>query len=111
MRPLRAGQFAHRVSLESVTRAVTASGYADTWTAYATNVPAQIIPATPGATAHFAMATIQTPVTHYVSIRHRSDLSVQHRVKVGTRALYIVGVQNVDEANRQWVLACEERAA
>jgi head-tail adaptor len=55
-------------------------------------------------------ATIQTPITHIVDTDYRSDLTAAHRLLFGTRALYVRGLQNVDERNKTLSLACEERA-
>lgn len=108
---MRAGRLRHPVSLQSSTKTRTVTGFRETWTSYAEEVPAEILSATPAIVERVVGSTVQTPVTHLVRLRYRSDVSVTHRVLFGTRALYIGGIRNADELNRELWLACEERAA
>lgn len=108
---VRAGRLRHIVSLEAPSRTPTEHGYQETWTAYATGIPVEIVPATPALVERSVMTTTQTPVTHLVRLRYRADVAVRHRVKYGTRLLYIGGLRNVDERGRELELACEERVS
>jgi SPP1 family predicted phage head-tail adaptor len=107
---MRAGKLRHRVALQASTRTITTDGYTDAWATYA-NEFVSIEPATPRSTATFVQATITTPITHVVRLRYRSDLLAKHRILHNARALYIAGMQNVEERNKEWILACEEKAA
>jgi len=107
----RAGTRRHRVALQSITgRTASGDGYLDTWATYDT-VWAAVLPATASAVERFTAGTLETPVTHIVEMDYRSALRPQHRVWLkSSRALYIRGVQNVEELDTTHVLLCEERA-
>ncbi len=107
---MRAGKLRHRVALQSQVRTITTDGYTENWTTYA-QVFASIEPATPRSTATFVQATITTPITHVVRLRYTDELLPKHRILHDARPLYIAGMQNVEERNREWILACEEKAA
>jgi head-tail adaptor len=117
------GRLNKEVHLQSVTRTTTANGVEEAWVTYAT-VRAAIEPATPARAERLLVATIQAAVSHFVTIWFRpsrtrredapgsyGQIHPSDRVLFGERALYIAGIQNVMEANRQLILACEERAA
>jgi SPP1 family predicted phage head-tail adaptor len=89
---------------------VTVEGYTSGWTTYAT-VRAAVDPATPRDVEHFVGSTITTPISHLVTMRYRAGVKAEDRVFFRNRALYIAGMQNPKEANRELVLACQERAA
>jgi SPP1 family predicted phage head-tail adaptor len=89
----------------------TPTGFTEDWESFAQGVPASIEPATPALVERVIGVTVTTPITHLVRLRYRSDVSAKHRVLFGSRALYIGGVQNIEERGRELVLACEERAA
>lgn len=108
--PRRAGERRHRVALQSSTRAADGDGYLDTWTTYAT-VWAAVKPVVASAAERTVANTLQVPITHVVELDYRNDLLPKHRVLLGTRPLYIRGIENQDERNITWVLSCEERAA
>lgn len=101
----------HRVALQRPTRTPTTEGFAETWDSYASSVAAAVEPATPSRVERQVAATVQTPISHIVTIRYRSGVLAKDRVLFGTRPLYIMGMQNPEERNRWLVLACEERAA
>jgi len=46
-----------------------------------------------------------------VTGRYHSGITVDTRITYGTRELFVKGVQNVDEANREMTLYCEETTA
>ena len=46
--------------------------------------------------------------SHVVTMRYRSDVTVDTRLVHGTRELFVRSVQNVNEANNQIVCVCEE---
>lgn len=47
-------------------------------------------------------------LSHRVTGRYRSDVTVDTRIVYGTRELFVKGVQNVGEQNRELVCYCEE---
>ena len=105
----RAGQRRHRVALQSMTgRTNAGDGYLETWATYGT-VWASVRPATPALVERIVGQTQTTPVTHVVEVDYRSDLLAAHRLLLGTRALYIRGLQNEEERNKTITMACEER--
>lgn len=108
--PRRSGDRRHRVALQAITsRTSSGDGYVDVWTTYAT-VWAGVRPAPVSGTERAVAQTQQVPITHLVELDYRSDLEARHRVLLGTRPLYIRGIQNEDERNVTLFLSCEERA-
>ena len=106
-----AGTRRHKVALQSVSQQATSTGFAETWTTYA-SVWASVQPASAGPSERPMAQTTQAPITHLVEIDYRDDLTQSDRVLFGgTRPLYIVGQQNIDERNITLRLSCEERAA
>jgi SPP1 family predicted phage head-tail adaptor len=107
----RAGTRRHFVALQSIpTTTPSSTGFSGTWTTYA-SVWASVSPAKAGQQERIAAMTTETPITHLVEMDYRDDLRSTHRVLLnGTRALYVVGQQNVDERNKTLLLSCEERA-
>lgn len=108
----RAGQRRHSVELQAITgRTAAGDGYVDAWETYAT-VWASVEPATASAVERLTAQTQQVPITHIVELDYRDDVLAKHRVLFReTRALYIRGIQNVEERDKTVVLSCEERAA
>jgi head-tail adaptor len=47
-------------------------------------------------------------VTHIVETRYHPQITYNTRIKHRDRYLYVRGIQNVDEQNRQMFLLCEE---
>lgn len=107
---MRAGLLRHQVELQAPTNTAGPDGNTQTWTTYAT-VPAAIDPATAALVERLIAGTTTVPATHLVSLRYRDDVRSTHRVLFGSRPLYIGGIHNARELNRQLVLACEERQA
>jgi SPP1 family predicted phage head-tail adaptor len=108
---MRAGTMRHRVVLQSLTTGETAGdgGYSETWADTAT-VWADVQPASASATEAVLGAAERAPITHTVRMRYRSGVTPRNRIKLGTRYLYVTGLQNIGEIDRELVLACEERA-
>jgi SPP1 family predicted phage head-tail adaptor len=100
----------HRVTVQGVTRtADSEGGYTE---AYAALSPSTwwvaIQPASVRSLERFVASTIQAKATHVVTGRYRSDVNTNTRLVFGSRTLYVRGVQNVDELNRELLVACEE---
>lgn len=107
----RAGDRRHYVALQSIpSQTASSTGFSGTWTTYA-SVWAAVRPAPASVSERTVASTTQAPITHLVEMDYRDDVRQTHRVLLGSRALYVVGQQNVDERNAALVLACEERAA
>jgi SPP1 family predicted phage head-tail adaptor len=100
----------HKIELQRSVNVVTPEGYTTDWDTYAT-MRAAVEPATPKDVENFVGATITTPISHLVTMRYRAGVKAEDRVLFRARALYIAGMQNPKEANRELVLACQERAA
>jgi head-tail adaptor len=47
-------------------------------------------------------------LSHRVSGRYRSDITIDTKIRYGSRDLFVKGVQNVGEQNRELILFCEE---
>ncbi len=107
-----AGDRRHRVTLERLTRTADgAGGYTEAWARIGTDPRyARVSPASARDVERVFGAKVQAPISHLVVVRHRSSdaLTAADRVRFGTRALQIRGIQNVDERNIDLVLACEE---
>ena len=107
---MRAGLMRHRVTLQTNTPVEEASGggYTDSWADTAT-LWANVQPAPAAGVEGVIAGAERVPLTHTVTTRYRSGITAKHRLKYGTRYLYVTGIQNVGERNREIVLACEER--
>lgn len=62
---------------------------------------ASIVPAPPG-------AFDENKTTHIVTIRYHAQVTFNTRITHRDRFLYVRGIQNVEERNRELVLLCEE---
>jgi SPP1 family predicted phage head-tail adaptor len=108
---MRAGQLRHRVVLQTLATGETPGdgGYSETWTDTAT-VWADVQPATAGGSEAVLGVAERSPITHTVRMRYRAAVTPRNRIKLGTRYLYVTGLQNIGEIDRELVLSCEERA-
>jgi head-tail adaptor len=123
---LEIGRMDKRIALQKKTPTVTSEGTVENWATYASDVAAAVEPSSPAAIERLVGATVQTPVTHLVTIWYRErrttpetdpgpsgKWSIADRVawvdRNQTRLLYIGGVTDMKEAHRQLILACEER--
>ena len=98
------------VALQRATRVVSPAGFTDTWVTYA-SPRAAVEPATPSLVERLLGSTITTPISHLVTIPYHAAVRSKDRVFFRNRALYIEGLQNPKEENRELLLACQERAA
>lgn len=101
------------MTVQSVTRtADTDGGYTEAFAALSPSTWwVEITPATVRSLERFVAHTIQAKATHVVMGRYRADITTDTRLVFGTRNLYVRGVQNVEERNRELMLACEEVVA
>ena len=102
------GNARHRAVLEAkVLTPDTGGGYSESWQAYAT-VWAELLPQS-GSESVQAGRT-ESRVSHRLVIRRRTDVSANHRLRVGSRVFAILAL--VDEgAHALWMtLLCVEGA-
>lgn len=106
---MNAGDLRHRVTIQSPTRSVDArtgqrspGSWADVATVWAA--------VWPRATREGEIAGRQEQtITHEVRMRYTPALNAECRLKFGTRILSIVGVDNVDERNRELRITAKEQ--
>jgi head-tail adaptor len=98
---MQAGVLRHRVSLANApTTSGDADGFfepcdpADVWCA--------IEPVAPGTSDGTRVQG------HYVTMRYHPQITVETRLLFGTRELFVKGLQNIGERNRELRLYCEE---
>lgn len=105
---MRAGELRHSVTIQYRTLSRTDSERTATWSD-GTTCWAAIEPLS-GRELFRAQQTYPE-MTHQVRIRAASypALSGEHRIKFGTRYLYVLGVINVDERDRELRAMCVER--
>ncbi len=110
MRPIRSGEFKHRITLQRENEQDDGHGgqALEPWTDVAT-VMASIEPIS-GNEALVARQ-LQDTVTHKVLMRWRPGVTAKLRIKFGTRLFEILEVRNWDERNRLLELRCVEGAA
>lgn len=108
----RAGRRRHYVELQSRTATATSTGFGGDWETYA-RAYADVLPAPAGQTERPMASTTDATITHLVEIDYRSDIRIDHRVRmVSGTLLYVIGVpQNVEMRDKTLVVPCEERAA
>jgi len=106
------GKLTHSVSIQTPGLPVADGdgGYIQTWSSITpspvwcsfTSAAARDMQRLAGGNATLAAAT------HVVEMHYHSGITAKMRVVVGTRALNILGVANVDEADEMTRLFCEE---
>lgn len=103
---LRAGTLNKRVILQTVSRVSNGGGgFTPTW-ADTTTLWAHLDELS-GSEA-FEAQQIASKVTHRVTIRYRTSVTPQQRLKYGTRILKIESVRNPDQRNEMLELMCSE---
>lgn len=105
----------HSGQLQRPTTTVNTEGSAPAWNTYAT-VRAAIEPLPLTYFERQVSATIQTPVTHKVTVRYRADILAKDRFLHQGQDLRIMDLRHLDKHMRSlgthWTeLACEARAA
>jgi SPP1 family predicted phage head-tail adaptor len=102
------GRLRHRLTLEApVEMADGAGGVARTWSALG-QVWAAIEPV--GANEAVVADKRIGALTHRVTLRHRSDLTLNHRFRLGMRVFFIRALRDPDEQGRFLeCLVAEER--
>lgn len=97
---MQAGRLNKRVSLSK--RVQTSSAPEPPYVALSPDeVFASIEPSPPG-------GSDDRTITHIVTIRYHAQVTLDTVVRFGSRDLFVRGLQNVAEANRELRLFCEE---
>lgn len=111
MKPIKAGDLRHRVTIQQETNTPDSrGGNAVSWAAI-TNGTCWASVEPMKAYERFQHAQIQHAVTHKVTVRHRTDITAGMRVLFGSRTFEIQGIRRPDERNRYLILECEEKPA
>jgi len=104
---MEAGRLRHRVTIQRATEgSADAMGekaltWAELYTVWAAVMPE--------ASREFYRASqVHAEMTHLISIRYRSGITNSDRLRIGSRYLNIVAIQNVDERNVELRLVCVE---
>jgi SPP1 family predicted phage head-tail adaptor len=96
-----------RITIQSLGQSSDGQGgWTDTWTDGDT-VYASIEPVK--AWERFQADQMQTPVTHKLVMRYRSDVTTTSRLKYGTRYFWVKEVINEDENSRFLIIKAIER--
>lgn len=108
MRPLRSGEYRHRVQYETrATSHNTAGELVTTWTASAANILWAAVEPQSGTESEQASST-QAATTYIVRFRYRGTGVVPHgRFTWNGITLNIRSVVNTEERNRETICVCE----
>ena len=105
---MRAGRLRHLVSLQRASTVTNEFGeQSSIWADYA-EVHAAIEPLRGG--ERIAADQTQSKLTHKVTVRYTSTIECDHRIKYGTRYLYINAIIDVAERHTDLELMCTENA-
>lgn len=107
----RIGDLRHRVAVENPTRTPDGSGgFTETFAAASPSpVWARIEPATPAKTERLISNVVEGPITHIVTMRDHSGVTMKTRLTFETsRRFHVRGIQHVEEMGQWLRLACEE---
>lgn len=102
---MRAGLLRHRVTIQVATEVNTTGSVSRTW-ADLTTVSASVEPLT--GREFMEAQQLGGQVSHRVTMRYYSALTVRHRITHDGRTLNIVAVLNPDERNIETVAMCKE---
>lgn len=105
------GRLRERITLQSFTAAQDSYGQTiQTWANLATNptVWANILIKPGGERFLSGGEQVQAVLTHTVTIRYRTDVTVQMRAVQGSRYLYVENVYDPTGRNEYMVLECRE---
>jgi len=105
------GKRTKRVTLQNAGPSVPdgEGGHTNSWLDLSpSSVMAYIRPATEGDLERVAAGTVITTATQLVEMPYHRQVSTDTRVLLDGRVLQVTKVQNVDEANVDLVLVCEE---
>lgn len=108
-----AGQRRHLVNIDNPSRSADGDGgYTETFAAASPATSwCRIEPATPSNIERLVGSTVEGKVTHLVTLPYHSGVTLRSRLTHESRYLFVRGIQNIDELDRQMMLACEEVTA
>ena len=106
---MQAGTLRHVIQVQAKTRTVDAvGGYTEVWaTITSGTVWARIVPV--GGLEQFRADQLQEIVTHKITIRYLSGVTVGHRVLFGSQTFDVKNVIDLEERGVTLILLCEER--
>ncbi len=100
------GELRHRLALQSATDSTDSYGQPTrSWATYAT-VWGKVLPVTAGESQLANQQ--QADITHRITIRHRADVTAEHRILFGSRTLNIRGVRDLEERGITLEIDAEE---
>ena len=113
---MRAGELRHRVTLQNPTDVQDGEGgFTQTWSTFASRIPAQVLPATVRNLERVVASSVQAHASHLVKIRYRPHVSTKTRViwhDLGSDCtLSATGVSDTHAAHIGLVLTCDEVVA
>lgn len=103
---MQIGKLNKRIELQRITE--TADSYGEpvqTWTTYATRW-ANVSPLK--AQEMLVSSQNKATTTHIVTIRYLDGITIEDRIKLGSRYLNIDSIVNQDERGEQLILSCTE---
>lgn len=104
------GKLRHQITIQTPTRVANETGgFTQTWAAFASNLWAEIKPAS--ARERMFADKLQHLVTHKIRIRYYASITSKMRVSFGSRTFQIHGILNDEERGIWTDLICEEGPA
>ena len=104
---MKGGKLRRRITIQQPTLAQNATGeMTPTWTSFAANLPAEIVPSNGKEVIQADQINAQQPIL--VRIRYLSGLLPKMRLVYGARTFEIQSVANIEERNREMELTCLE---
>lgn len=105
---MRAGKLRRLISIEQPTNGVDGiGGITQSWTVFAANVYAEILPNNGREAIQAQQINAQQPVL--IRLRYLPGITPKMRVRYGARIFEIVSPANLQERNREMELTCVER--
>lgn len=109
MKPTPAGKLRHRVTIQSLTDVVTASGAtSETWVTVVTVwASVEYVRGREILRGH----VIHGDSTHLITLRHRAGITRKHRILWGVRVFDIIDIDNPEQLNVDMLVHAVERDA
>jgi SPP1 family predicted phage head-tail adaptor len=100
------GQLRKRLELQTITETADGGGgFTETWTKV-TIIWGSIKPL--DARERLRAMVLETPITHKIMLRYRTDITTKSRLLFGTRIFNVREVINIDERNKYLEILAEE---
>lgn len=108
MKPLRAGDYRHSITIQQTTQTRDAvGGITDTWSTYLT-ARASVEPLQMGSREYWDAKKFSAEATHLMRMRYRSGVTPKMRVSWDSRLFDIEYPLNTEERNRELILLVKE---